>query len=108
MLTGGSGSDEFVFSHANAGNDTITDFNAVNGGNNEGDRLVFEGLEVGTFVYLGTSAFSGGSDNSEARFDAVTDKLLIDVDGDAVVDFRITLTGMTDATELSASDFLWT
>ena len=107
VLTGGAGTDEFVFSQANSGNDTITDFNAVNGGDFEGDLLVFAGLEVGTFVYLGDAAFSGGSDNSEARFDAAIDKLLIDVDGDGAADFRVTLTGMTDASEVGASDFLW-
>jgi Ca2+-binding RTX toxin-like protein len=107
VLTGGAGADHFVFSGATPGNDTITDFNAVNGGGAQGDRLVFEGLLVGTFVYRGDAAFTGGSNNSEARFDSATDRLLIDTDGDGMANFQLVLTGMTEATQVTASDFLW-
>jgi uncharacterized protein YfaS (alpha-2-macroglobulin family) len=96
-----------VFSGATPGNDTITDFNAVNGGGAQGDRLVFEGLLIGTFVYRGDAAFTGGSNNSEARFDSATDRLLIDTDGDGTANFQLVLTGMTEATQVTASDFLW-
>jgi Ca2+-binding RTX toxin-like protein len=106
-LNGGAGADHFVFSGATPGNDTIIDFNAVNGGGAQGDRLVFEGLLVGTFVYRGDAAFTGGSNNSEARFDSATDRLLIDTDGDGTANFQLVLTGMTEATQVTASDFLW-
>ena len=107
VLTGGTGADHFVFSSATAGNDTITDFNAVDGGAAEGDKMVFDGLLVGTFVYRGASAFSGGSDNSEARFDATSGRLQIDVDGNGTFDFALKLTGMDAATDVTATDFLW-
>ena len=106
-LTGGDGADHFVFSTATAGNDVITDFNAVNGGADEGDHLVFAGLEVGTFVYRGNAAFTGGSNNSEARFDSATGKLLVDTDGDGVANLALTLTGMASASDISGSDFIW-
>ena len=102
VLTGGEGADHFVFSTATAGNDTITDFTAV-----DGDLLVFSGLEVGTFVYLEDAAFTGGSNNSEARFDSVTGKFQIDTDGDGTANMVLTLTGFTSATQLDTSDFLW-
>jgi Ca2+-binding RTX toxin-like protein len=107
VLTGGAGADHFVFSSATPGTDTITDFNAVNGGGAEGDRLVFDGLLVGTFAYRGDAAFTGGSNNSEARFDSATDRLLIDTDGNGTANFQLVLTGMTQATQVSASDFVW-
>lgn len=102
LLTGGDGADHFVFSTATAGNDTITDFTAV-----DGDLLVFDGLEVGTFVYLEDAAFTGGSNNSEARFDSVTGKFQIDTDGDGTANMVLTLTGLTSAAQLDTSDFLW-
>lgn len=102
ILTGGNGADQFVFATATAGNDTITDFTSA-----DGDQLVFAGLEVGTFVYLEDAAFTGGSDNSEARFDSVSGKLQIDTDGNGAADFVLTLTGITLATQLDATDFLW-
>jgi Ca2+-binding RTX toxin-like protein len=107
VLTGGAGADHFVFSSATPGTDTVTDFNAVNGGGAEGDRLVFDGLLVGTFAYRGDAAFTGGSNNSEARFDSATDRLLIDTDGNGTANFQLVLTGMTQATQVSASDFVW-
>lgn len=102
LLTGGDGADHFVFSTATAGNDTITDFTSA-----DGDLLVFDGLEVGTFVYLEDAAFTGGSNNSEARFDSVTGKFQIDTDGDGTANMVLTLTGLTSATQLDTSDFLW-
>lgn len=102
VLTGGAGADHFVFSTATAGNDTITDFTPA-----DGDLMVFAGLEVGTFAYLGDAAFTGGSDNSEARFDTTTGKLLIDTDGNGTANLTLTLTGITAATQLDGADFLW-
>ncbi|NEY91578.1 beta strand repeat-containing protein [Tabrizicola oligotrophica] len=107
VLTGGLGADSFVFSSATAGNDTVTDFNALDGGVAEGDLLVFQGLLVGEFSYLGGNAFSGGADNSEARFDATTGKLLVDTDGDGTANLTLTLTGMDAAADLTSADFLW-
>ncbi|WP_430463552.1 beta strand repeat-containing protein [Tabrizicola sp.] len=107
VLTGGEGADHFVFSGTSFGLDRITDFNTLDGGPGEGDRLVFEGLLVGGFVYRGDAAFTGGSNNSEARFDNDTRRLQIDFDGDGVTNFSITLTGMTSDTQLTAGHFIW-
>ena len=83
-LTGGGGADHFVFNAVLSGIDTITDFNAVEGGLAEGDVLEFVGLLTGTFAYVGAGAFSGGSDNTEARISAGT--VLMDFDGDGTAD----------------------
>lgn len=103
VLTGGNGADVFVFSTATAGNDTITDFDSA-----EGDLMLFADLGVGSFVYREDAAFTGGSNNSEARFDSVSGRLQIDVNGDGTSDMDLALTGVTLATDLSASDFSWT
>jgi aryl-phospho-beta-D-glucosidase BglC (GH1 family) len=105
ILTGAGGADRFHFTPNEAGNDTITDFNALDGGAAEGDRIVIEAPEVGRFAYRGDAAFTGGNDNSEARI--LGDKLLIDVNGDATADITVTLTGLTSARQLSESDFLF-
>ncbi len=105
-LTGGTGADHFVFTSLTSGNDTITDFNNLTGGGAQGDVLEFRGVGVGNFVYLGAGAFSGGSDNAEAR--VVGNKLMIDLNGDGVADFTLTMNGLTNASQLSANDFLFT
>ena len=104
-LNGGIGADQFVFTSTTSGIDVIADFNELDGGGEEGDVLRFDGLNVGTFVYLGTSAFSGGSDNSEAR--VVGNQVLFDANGDGTADITITLTGLTAASQLAATDFLF-
>lgn len=103
-LTGGTGADRFDFEGPADGVDTITDFNEVDGGVEEGDTLQFTG-KVGTFSYLGTGAFTGGSDNTEAR--VAGNQLLMDLDGDGAVDMTITITGLTSAAQLGLSDFVF-
>lgn len=105
-LTGGTGADRFVFDFSSGGNDIITDFNQLDGGAEESDLLVFQGLLVGTFSYLGSGAFTGGSDNSEARVSG--NQVLVDANGDGLSDFDITLTGLTNANQLGVDDFLFT
>jgi Ca2+-binding RTX toxin-like protein len=107
VLTGGNGTDQFVFNTMTAGNDTITDYNTLDGGVEEGDLFVFTGLQVGSFVYMGEAAFSGGSNNSEARFDTVSKKLLIDADGNGTAEMALNVTGLTSGAQLDAADFLW-
>ncbi|MCX8509735.1 MAG: calcium-binding protein, partial [Rhodobacteraceae bacterium] len=105
-LTGGSGADHFVFTSITSGVDTITDFNQLDGGADEFDVLEFQGLRVGTFAYLGRGAFTGGSDNTEARVSG--NQVLVDANGDGVADITITLTGLTNATQIGSDDFLFT
>jgi trimeric autotransporter adhesin len=104
-LNGGNGADQFVFTSTASGVDVIADFNELNGGGEEGDVLRFDALRVGTFVYRGTSAFTGGSDNSEARVSG--SQVLVDTNGDGTADITITLTGLTAATQLATSDFVF-
>ena len=99
-LTGGNGADQFVFNSASGGIDLITDFNAQ-----EGDVLRFDGLLTGSFVYVGAGGFSGGGDNSEAR--VVGDQIRIDTDGDGTSNIILTMTGLVDAAQLTADDFLF-
>lgn len=104
-MVGGTGADAFVFVGTGNGTDTISDFNELNGGAEEGDVLQINGALVGTFVYRGASAFTGGSNNSEARI--AGNQVLVDANGDGVTDITITLTGLTAATQLAATDFMF-
>ena len=61
ILTGGGGADRFHFTPGEPGRDTITDFNALDGGAAEGDRLVIAAPAVGQFVYLGDAASPAAS-----------------------------------------------
>lgn len=60
---------------------------------------------LGAFSYRGASAFTGGNDNSEARISG--NLVLVDMNGDAVVDLSIRLSGFDRATRLSAADFVF-
>ena len=104
LLTGGEGADAFVFLATNNGTDTISDFNGLNGGTSTGDVLRFDDLLTGTFAYLGSGSFTA-SGNTQARVSG--SQVLLDVDGNGTTDITINLTGLTSATQLSASDFLF-
>ena len=104
-LTGGIGADHFVFNSTSSGIDVISDFNELNGGGEEGDALRFDGLLLGTFAYLGTGGFSGGADNSEARVSG--NQVLFDANGDGTADITLTLTGLTNASQLRESYFIF-
>ena len=110
-LNGGTGADSFVFTSLLDGNDVIQDFSGTIGAGAQGDKFVFEGLLVGAFDYLeGTTdgaAFTGGGDNSEARYDFASKRLQIDANGDGVADIILNLNGITRADQLAQADFLW-
>jgi chitinase len=103
-LSGGSGADAFVFTNLSVGNDTITDFNGLNGTSRVGDTLRFEGLRTGTFAYIGADAFTN-SGNSQARVEGSS--VQIDADGNGTVDITIALTGLSSALQLVATDFVF-
>jgi Ca2+-binding RTX toxin-like protein len=98
-LSGGSGQDEFMYSPNPNGVDTIADFKS-----SEGDKLTFRDMLEGTFAYLGSAAFTA-SGNSEAKFAA--GQVLVDTDGNGSADIVINLTGITTASQLNASDFVF-
>lgn len=99
QLSGGRGADQFVF-NTTSGLDTITDFDR-----SEGDVLRFDEELTGTFVYRGAAGFTGGSDNTEAR---VQDgRVQVDLDGNGTADISVILTGLVDAGQLSAGDFVF-
>jgi Ca2+-binding RTX toxin-like protein len=98
-LHGGIGKDRFVFTSTLDGGDFINDFSS-----GQGDLLVFQGLLHGTFSYLGAAAFTASS-NSEARF--ASGQLLVDTNGNGTADITINVTGFTSATQLHASDFVF-
>jgi Ca2+-binding RTX toxin-like protein len=103
-VTGGAGSDLFTFTSTSQSSgataDKITDFVAGT------DKLVFSGLQSGTFNWLGSNATFSGNGNSEAYFVNSTDTLYVDVNGDGAVDMQITLSG-TSASDLASTDFKW-
>jgi len=104
-LVGGTGADRFVFNASSSGTDTISDFNQIDGGASEGDLLEFQGLLTGTFAWLGTGSYTG-TGNTEARL--VGDTVTIDTDGNGSTNITIRIMGLDSATDLTASDFLFT
>jgi Ca2+-binding RTX toxin-like protein len=102
VLTGGSGADKFIYTTDTSGVDTITNFS---GQAAQGDDLVFDNLLTGTFSYIGSGVFTGGSDNTEARFQG--GQVFMDTDGDGVSNITITLTGITTAAQLNVNDFVF-
>ncbi|MFE0757388.1 hypothetical protein ACFW16_25745 [Inquilinus sp. NPDC058860] len=100
-LSGGYGQDYFRFSGKDDGIDTIVDFNL-----SENDKILFDydGFLHGVFTYLGSAAFTGHG-NTEARFSA--GQVLVDADGDSMVDITIRLDGITAASQLSERDFVF-
>ena len=98
-LYGDEGSDSFVFLAADSAIDEIYDFRSA-----EGDKLVFEGLLHGTFVYRGTDAFTA-SGNTEARY--VGGVLMVDIDGNGTADIGATVSAPSGGVTLHASDFVF-
>ena len=103
VLAGGTGPDCFVYEALNQSParapDTILDFQPGK------DFLVFDGLLKGEFAYLAAGAFSAAG-NSEARFDAASHLLQVDVNGDGSSDISVILTGVSP-NGLSDGNFLW-
>jgi Ca2+-binding RTX toxin-like protein len=98
VLNGGAGADRFVFD-VNAGEDTISVFNAE-----EGDRIEFRRTTVGNGAFAIVTAFTGGADNPEARL--VGDRLLIDTNGDAAADIWININSFAGATAFTTGAFV--
>jgi Ca2+-binding RTX toxin-like protein len=109
VLTGGADADTFRYLSASdtgataATRDRIADFVA---GTDEIDLAAVDAVDGGTddaFSFVGAAAFSGTA--GELRAGAAGTNTLVsgDLDGDAVADFQILLTG---AHTLSAGDFL--
>ena len=108
-LIGGSGADRFIFHDAADSRpeapDRITDFSR-----SQRDRIDLDGMDANAlaagdqdFAFIGTAAFSGTA--GQLRFAQADGNTIAmgDVDGDAVADFAIQVTGLVN---LSASDFL--
>ncbi len=105
ILTGGGGGDEFVISTAGDGVDRITDFDLVDDGLGYSDILVFDGVGIGEFQYLGASSFTGGLDNSEAIFSG--GKVLVDINGDGAADITLILDGLVAPDQLNSGEFIF-
>ncbi len=110
--SGRSGRDWFLLDGDETGNNgsggpVVLDFSTplLNPGIGR-DRLVFgTGLENGSFDYRGGNSFSGGG-NSEARHDG-QGQIQVDSNGDGSSDLTFRLQGMSQAGQLTASDFIW-
>nr|WP_294816392.1 M10 family metallopeptidase C-terminal domain-containing protein [uncultured Sphingomonas sp.] len=105
VLTGGAGSDQFVFADVeSAAGDSISDFAP-------GDLIDLSRIDAngalandGVFDFIGASAFGGVA--GQLRATAVGGTWLVegDIDGDGVADFGILVT--TAGLGLAASDFM--
>ncbi len=100
-LKGESGADTFVYraisDSTTGGVDTITDFSGAGG-----DKIDITALVQGTFSYLGATAFSVNTGNTQARFNDIGNQLQIDVDGSGTADMFINMTAVTVATLVSS------
>lgn len=104
-LTGGTGADRFIYTAVSdsttTSRDTITDFSTSGG-----DIIDLSGIDANsaggstndTFVYRGTSAFTGVAGELRFTTSGGNGSLLGDVDGDSKADFQISLTGVTSLT----------
>jgi Ca2+-binding RTX toxin-like protein len=105
VLTGGAGSDQFVFADVeSAAGDSISDFAA-------GDLIDLSRIDAngaiaddGVFDFIGTAAFGGIA--GQLRATAIGGDWLVegDIDGDGAADFGILVT--TAGFGLAASDFM--
>ncbi len=107
VMTGGEGADLFIFDGMGdsdlVSRDIITDFQVGV------DKLQFSGfLLSGEFSLTTEQVFSGfqATGNTQFHFVDPTDQLLIDMNGDAVMDMRMTLQGV-DGSQLTKADIIW-
>ncbi len=56
-------------------------------------------------MWIGDATFDGS--DPQARFDSGAKEVQVDREGDGVADFSISLTGITQAEMLTATDFLF-
>jgi Ca2+-binding RTX toxin-like protein len=110
MLTGGLGADSFLFRSGDTGNtaslaDKILDFSGA-----EGDKIVIDLIDAkpetpadDAFALIGTGVFTGAA--GQLRYEVIGPNTFVqgDLDGDAVADFMILLSG---AVTLVAGDFV--
>jgi Ca2+-binding RTX toxin-like protein len=96
ILAGGSGGDIFWFYRSQMVS-TVLDFSS-----SQGDKIAL--VRSGSFDYLGAAAFTVGG-HTEARFEG--GQLFVDTDGNGTADITIKLTGITSASQLHASDFVF-
>jgi hypothetical protein len=108
LLTGGRGSDIFVFTTPSANKlviDTITDFKSY-----QNDKIDVAGIDANTtndavtlyndsFQFIGTDEFS---EPGQLRFDPITQLLTGNTDLDSTPEFSVVLTGVKS---LTAADF---
>jgi Ca2+-binding RTX toxin-like protein len=111
MLTGGAGADIFAYRAVGdstvgaAGQDTIVDFNDLDGDKIDLRAIDADGNEGNgdqAFTFIGGDPFSGQA--GQVRVTAVGEALLVegDVNGNGTADFAIRVEGIA---ELSATDF---
>jgi Ca2+-binding RTX toxin-like protein len=109
FLAGGAGADRFVYSSAGqslvASADRITDFTHA-----QGDRIDLVGIDANTtvagnqaFSFIGAAAFTHHAGELHATTSGGFTFVSGDVNGDAVADFAIVLTG---ALALVSADFM--
>jgi Ca2+-binding RTX toxin-like protein len=101
-LTGGLGADTFLLfpdpSFLSLERDTITDFS-----HSQGDKFIIKSFDIFSFSYRGSGSFTA-TGRTEARF--ADGELLIDSFGDGTADVIVTLTGVTSASQIAATDFV--
>jgi len=111
QLTGGLGADRFVLlaaaDSAGATRDVVRDFH-----HGEADRIDVSAIDArpavngnNAFTFIDTAAFSGVQGELRVTYGTGSSIVSGDIDGDAVADFAIILTGVTAAAPLVATDF---
>ena len=107
-LTGGAGSDVFVFASKTDGKDRVMDFSRA-----EGDKIALDNLGFGTdfisaFLPLSMVNITNDTTANEAgfHFNTATGLLSYDVDGQAGAQARFNIAVFSGIAGLQSSDFL--
>ncbi len=104
-MTGGKGADTFAFGFPGNGEDAlIIDFESNVTASVAADLIRIE-VPGSDGAWIGAEAFDAAS--PQARFDAAAKTVQIDSDGDGTANFSIALSGVTDADQLTGTDFLF-
>jgi len=104
-LTGGSGQDTFTFLDYGAGLEAaITDFSSNVTPSGPADRIALD-VSGDNGLWVGIDAFDASS--AQVRLDAATSRLQVDSDGNGSADFEVLLTGISQAEQLTSTDFLF-
>ncbi len=103
-MTGGNGQDTFYFYSENFGLDVVTDFVSNVAAPGAADQVKVQ-VTGSTGEWIGTDDFDGTG--PQVKFEEAYQLILIDGDGDGFAEANFRLDGISQADQLTATDFLF-